>query len=31
MVKFKGTDSRDWEELLMVEIDKKHLFTAAGG
>jgi len=27
---FKGTVSRDWEGLLMVEIDKTHLFSSAG-
>jgi len=26
----KGTVSRDWGELLMVEIDKTHLFNVAG-
>jgi len=27
---FKGTVSRDWGELLMVKIDKTHLFNVAG-
>jgi len=26
---FKGTVSQDWRELLMVEVDKIHLFNVA--
>jgi len=30
IVKLKGTVSRDWGELLMVETDKAHFFNVAG-
>jgi len=30
LILIKGTVSRDWEELKMIERDKSHLFTVAG-
>jgi len=30
LMDFKGTASRNWEGLEIVDIDNSHLFTAAG-